>query len=217
MSLPTTAVAPNSNVNSDKIGIVPQPAPANRSDVHSEVEISRERNAGPNPERYFEVGKFKDDLSAHNSTNKLEQLGFHATVTQKGHLWMKSYYVLVGPYDDSEDVEAARKHLMSSGFKPRVFERGSRSFTFSSGLTLNGTLVPNGDYIISWESYSPDANVELARGDYVVATADGKWMKRNVRYQDNAYVYRKNRDGSRTLLEIRFVGMSQALVFGKSS
>jgi hypothetical protein len=130
---------------------------------------------------------------------------------------MKSYYVLVGPYGVHDDAETARKNLMSRGFRPRVFERGSRSFTFGSGLTLNGTRVPGGDYIISWESYSPDANVEFVRRDYVVATADGKWVKRDVRYQDDAYVYRKNGDGSRTLLEIRFAGMSQALVFGKSS
>jgi hypothetical protein len=30
-------------------------------------------------------------------------------------------------------------------------------------------------------------------------------------------VYRKNDDGSQTLLEIQFAGMSQALVFEKSS
>jgi hypothetical protein len=77
--------------------------------------------------------------------------------------------------------------------------------------------VPDGDCIISWESYSPDANVEFVKLDSVVASADGKWVKRDVKYGDDAYVYRKNGDGSRTLLEIRFGGMSQALVFGMSS
>jgi cell division protein FtsN len=214
---PATAAGLNSDANLEKIGIVPRPEPANRSGANAEVEIARGENAVSNSEEYFEVGKFKDDLSAHNSTDKLKQLGFHATVSQKGHLWMKSYYVLVGPYGAHDDVETARRNLVSRGFKPRVFERGSRSFAFGSGLTLNGTHVPDGDCTISWESYSPDANVEFVKRDSVVATADGKWMKRDVRYQDDAYVYRKNGDGSRTLLEIRFAGMSQALVFGMSS
>jgi cell division septation protein DedD len=211
ISLPTT-VAPNSNVISDATGTVPQHEPADHPGVHGEA--SREENAGSNSGKYFEVGKFKDDLWAHKATDKLEQLGFRATVTQKGHLWMKSYYVLVGPYGDHEDAEEARKNLVSRGFKPRLFERGSRTFTFHSGLTLNGTRVPGGDYIVSWESYSPDARVEFVQGDYIVATADGRWVKRDVRYQHDAYVYRRNGDGSRTLLEIRFAGMSQALVFG---
>jgi cell division protein FtsN len=217
ISLPTTAAGLNSDANLEKIGIVPRPEPANRSGANAEVEIAKEVNAVSNSEKYFEVGKFKDDSLAHNSTDKLKQLGFHATVSQKGHLWMKSYYVLVGPYGVHDDVETARKNLVSRGFKPRVFERGSRSFAFGSGLTLNGTHVPDGDCIISWESYSPDANVEFVKRDSVVATADGKWVKRDVKYWDDAYVYRKNGDGSRTLLEIRFGGMSQALVFGMSS
>jgi hypothetical protein len=42
-------------------------------------------------------------------------------------------------------------------------------------------------------------------------------VKREVKYPRDAYVYRKNPDGSRTLLEIHFGGMRQALVFGKAS
>jgi hypothetical protein len=80
-------------------------------------------------------------------------------------------------------------------------------------LTLNGTQVPVGDYTISWESYSPDAVVKFTRNYDVVVTADGKWMKSEVPYPLNAIVWRKGADGSQTLLEIRFGGMSRALVF----
>jgi hypothetical protein len=38
-----------------------------------------------------------------------------------------------------------------------------------------------------------------------------------VKYPRDEYVYRRNPDGSRTLLEIHFEGMRQALVFGKAS
>jgi hypothetical protein len=105
---------------------------------------------------------------------------------------------------------------VSRGFKPRPFERGSRGISFRSGLTVNGARAPVGDYTISWESYVTDASVKLLRDNSVVATADGRWVKRDVKYSHDAYVYRRNMDGSRTLLEIHFGGMRQALVFGKS-
>jgi hypothetical protein len=63
----------------------------------------------------------------------------------------------------------------------------------------------------------PEAIVKFEKEGSVLGTTEGKWVKRGVKYEDDAVVYRKNSDGSRTLLEIRFAGMSQALVFGKSS
>jgi hypothetical protein len=41
-------------------------------------------------------------------------------------------------------------------------------------------------------------------------------VKRGIRYDRDAFVYRKNDDGSQTLIEIQFAGMSHALVFEKS-
>ncbi len=209
ISSPTTAVIPKSNVIPDKIDTVPVPEPTNHAAVTGEESV------GSNSVGYFEVGKFKDDLEADKIADNLQQLGFHAAVIQKGHLWMNSYSVLVGPYSDYEVAEAARKDLVSHGFKPRAFERGSRSFTFPFALTLNGTQVPMGDYTISWESYSPDALVKFVLNYDVVATPEAKWIKRDVTYQHNAVAWRQNRDGSRSLIEIRFGGMSRALVFGR--
>jgi hypothetical protein len=214
LSLPTPALQPNSNLIPDKSTPVPRPEPVSRPRGPAQ-DFSGE-SAGATSEMYFEVGKFKDALWAYKATDKLAQLGFHATVNQKGHLWMNAYYVLVGPYVDDQ-AEGARKNLVSRGYKPRAFERGSRNFRLRSSLTLNGTQMPDGDCIVSWESYSTHAIVKFVQNNYVGATADGKWVKRAVRYERDAFVYRKNDDGSQTLLEIQFAGMSQALVFEKSS
>jgi hypothetical protein len=135
----------------------------------------------------------------------------------RGHLWTNSYQVLVGPYGNEAEAELAHANLVSRGFKPRSYERGSRSLRFSSGLTVNGARLPVGDFVISWESYVPDAIVKFEKEGSVIGTTDGKWVRRGVKYADGAVVYRKNSDGSRTLLEIRFAGMSRALVFSKSS
>jgi hypothetical protein len=215
VSLPASAVAPVFNLVPDKPGTIPPPATTSNPRV--QAEDSGTSNAYSTSEMYFEIGKFKDALQARDTTDKLAQLGFPATAVQKGHLWRNSYHVLVGPYEDEDKAKVTHETLLSRGFKPRPFERGSRSFSFRSRLTLNGAQTPVGDYTVSWESYVSDASVKLLHNDSVVATGDGRWVKRAVKYDHDAYVYRRNMDGSRTLLEIHFEGMRQALVFGKSS
>jgi hypothetical protein len=85
-----------------------------------------------------------------------------------------------------------------------------------TAVMLNGTHLPVGLYFINWDSYVPDVFVKFEKDRTVISRAEGKWVRRGVKYEDDAIVYRKNGDGSRTLLEIRFMGMNQALVFGNS-
>ena len=37
----------------------------------------------------------------------------------RGHLWMNSYQVLVGPFGNEAEAELAHANLVSRGFKPR--------------------------------------------------------------------------------------------------
>jgi hypothetical protein len=166
---------------------------------------------------YFDLGRFKDELRADNIRSELAKLGLHANIVPRGHLWMNSYQVLVGPYNKEDEARRVRKDLVSQGYKPRPFERGSRNFIFGSGLTLNGTRLPIGDLTISWESYVTEANVKFAQADYVLATANGRWIKQTLRYQHNELVYLRTANGSRILLEIHFSGLDRALVFRNSS
>jgi len=220
LPLPTAAVAPETNLIPGKTATVPTPeppSPAGGQADSSRVEAARADNSDATSEMYFEVGGFKNKQQAHNATQKLAQLGFPATSVHKNHLWADAYHVLVGPYGDDDLAETTHQNLVAQGFKPRPFERGSRNLILRSGVTLNGTHMPVGECTINWESYVSDAVVKFVHDNDVVATTSGKWVKREVKYTDDAYVYRKNGDGSRTLLEIRFAGMRQALVFGKSS
>ena len=211
----TTSIELDTNHTSDKIGTVTELGSA--SHPSSPAEDSSEESERSSSTRFLEVGKFHDVIWADRATDKLTQLGFHTIVIHRGHLWMNSYQVLVGPYGSEAEAEAAQKNLLSSGFKPRSYERGLRTFTFFSELTVNGTHLPVGNFVISWESYVPDAIVKFEKEGSVIGTTEGKWIRRGVKYEDDAVVYRKNSDGSRTLLEIRFAGMRQVLVFGKSS
>ena len=49
-----------------------------------------------------------------------------------------------------------------------------------------------GDCAISWETYNTHAMVAFAQENSIVATADGKWVKHGIRYERDAFVYRKN-------------------------
>jgi hypothetical protein len=205
--------SPVANVIPNIFSALAQPAPAGPVQVSSFSEAT----AVSLPQMYFELGKFKDEMWAHDLSDKVSQLGLRPSVIQKGHLWMNSFYVLVGPYGNQEEATRTQKDLVSHGYKPRPFERGSRSFNFVSALTLEGARLPVGDFTISWESYVSDAKVKFAQGSDVLARADGHWVKRAWRYQRNEYVYVKSSNGSRLLREIHFSGLDRALVFRNSS
>jgi hypothetical protein len=220
-SVPTTApgVTTASNLVPAKPDATPkqQPAtqPAAPSAVHTEESgpTNPAANAAATSELFFEVGKFKNPSQAHDESDKLAQLGFPVTAVQKGFLWTNSYHVLVGPYGDEGHAKSTHDNLVSSGFKPRTFVRGSRDFTLGSPVVLGGARTPEGDYIIRWESYVGNAMVKFQHNNSTVSEADGKWVKHDNKYQRDAYVYKRNPDGSRTLLEIHFEGMREALVF----
>ena len=94
-----------------------------------------------------------------------------------------------------------------------AFANNSYTFhTADSVVAPNGTEIPAGVYAVTYESHSPTATVTFKQGKSVVATVDGKWVDRDVKYESNAIVYRTNPEGTRTLLEIRFAGKKQALV-----
>ena len=214
ITLPSGSAAPITKLIADKASVLPRFAPV--SFPNRQMEDAGAGLPGPPPKMYFEVGKFKQESWARKATDELAQLGFPTSVAQKGRLWANSYYVLVGPYTDRDTAAVAHKTLASSGFKPRPFERGSRSFTLSSSVMLNRTRMV-GDFVIRWESYVPEAKVKFLQEDLLVTSADAKWVDRGIKNQRNAFVYQRNPDGTHTLLEIRFAGMSKALVFAGPS
>jgi septal ring-binding cell division protein DamX len=215
-SVPANAVAPIADSSSGTLrAAAPPTESANQPSVH--IERSKEEGTASPPEKYLEVAKLSDKLWAEQMTDRLSQVGFPVMVIQKNRFWKKFYQVLVGPYASDPEAEAAHKNLASRGFTPRSYERGKRKFMLTRSLRLAGTRMPVGDCVISWESYMPAAIVKFETDTGVAVAAEGKWVKHDVKYEQNAIVYTKNIDGSLTLLEIQFSGMRQALVFGRGS
>ncbi len=194
---------------------IPRLAPGNSSRFLSEE--SGSANIGPPPQMYFEVGKFKREVTAEDERQKLSRLGLPASVVEKSRLWSSSYHILVGPYVNESNAAAAGHTLVSSGYKPRPYERGSRSFTFGSKLVVDQTPVPTGECEIKWESYVSNAVVKILQNSDLVTTLNGRWEKREAKFDKDAIVYERHLGGSRNLIEIHFAGMDRALVFGKAS
>lgn len=94
-----------------------------------------------------------------------------------------------------------------------AWANNEKTLPFRTDVTLNGTTLTAGFYEISWVSHSPEATVTFVRAGHVMVTAMGKWVDRGAAYKADSLVYSNNPDGSHTLLEIRFAGKNQALVF----
>lgn len=212
---PVTSIPVASTLVAAKLDATPKPEPPSTPAVATEE--SKPTSTPAVSETFFDVGKFKNPLQAHDEVNRVAKLGFPVTAVQKGFLWTSSYHVLVGPYGDESMAKTTHDSLVTDGYNPRTFERGSRDLTVASTLSTGGSRLPEGEYVISWESYIGNASVKFLHNSLVVATANAKWVKRDVKYPRDAYVYKRDPDGSRTLLEIHFQGMREALVFGKSS
>lgn len=205
----TVPSLPVATVTSNKLSALAQPPPPSPVQVSSFSEAT----ALSLPQMYFELGKFKDEMSAHTLSDRVAQLGLRSRVIQKGHLWMNSFYVLVGPYSNQEEATRTEKDLVSHGYKPQPFERGSRSFTFISALTVEGTRLPVGNFTITWESHVTDAKVKFSKDGDVLVTANAQWVNRSRRNQQDEYVYLPISKGSRLLREIRFAGLDRILSF----
>lgn len=183
--------------------------------VSAENTLEADPNNSAFSKKYLDVSDFRQKASADQTRDTLGRLGFHASVTRMGHLWMNSYHVVVGPYTSDEEAETARNDLESSGFHPRSHARRSRRFVLPL-LTLAETDIVLKDCIISWDSNSSAATVSFVKAGNVVSKAQGRWVKRGVTYNLDAVVSTSNQHGPLTLLEIQCHGMNQALVFDGS-
>jgi len=163
-------------------------------------------------QRFFDLGRFKQQ-AAQDLSERVAQLGMRSSVVNRGHFWMSSYQVLVGPYLTEAEESKIHSGLVSNGIKARPFERGSRGFAFRSALTVGGSKLPVGDLNISWETYISEAKVKFTQDGVVLASADASWVPRQQKFAHNEYVYQNLGGNSRPLLEVHFAGLERALVF----
>jgi hypothetical protein len=98
-----------------------------------------------------------------------------------------------------------------------AFAKNERQLNIPSDASISGKTLRAGNYKVDWVSHSPEATVTFYSGKEAVATVEGKWVDRGSKYSQNAVLYANNPDGSRSIVELRFAGMSQALVLGSAA
>jgi hypothetical protein len=96
-----------------------------------------------------------------------------------------------------------------------AFAKEGKTINLQHDATLAGTHLASDDYTVTWQAHSPGATVSFARKGKVVATAEGKLVGRPKKSPENEVVYGTAPDGSMQILELRFRGSTQAIVFGK--
>src|SRR5215472_15092082 len=213
---------PEENKTSESTADVAENKETLKPDVRSEPSTSAENimesRVNPNfaANKYLDVREFRQKAAAEKLETSLGQLGYHTAVNRKGHLWMNSYHVLVGPYASDAEIETARNDLESHGLRPQSRSRLSRKFLLPT-MTLADKDTVVKDCVISWDANSSAATVTFVRGDNVVLKAQGKWVKRGVTYKLDAVLSDSPDRGPLKLLEIHCHGMSQALVFDESN
>lgn len=95
--------------------------------------------------------------------------------------------------------------------------KSEKKVTLNQTAALNGSAIPAGSYNVTWSADTGDPTVSFVKGKETVASAQAKWVDRSTKYDENEVLYSNDSDGNRTIIEIRFAGMSRALVFGDSA
>jgi hypothetical protein len=122
--------------------------------------------------------------------------------------------------------------LLASGIP--ALAKNSRTVTLAYDVVLKGTSLLAGQYSVRWVTHSPGATVEFVRNHQVVLSTEGRVEERinafdrnvaahtesrldcrNNPYDYDAVFYNTASDGTMSLVEIRFAGSSNVLVFNQ--
>ncbi|HEY6289956.1 MAG TPA: hypothetical protein VI455_00115 [Terriglobia bacterium] len=98
-----------------------------------------------------------------------------------------------------------------------AFAKDQRNITVKHDASVNGTLVPAGSYKVTWSAESGDPTVNFVKGKETVASTQAKWVDRTTKYDNDSVLYSTESDGSQKIVEIRFAGKSEVLIFGDSA
>lgn len=102
--------------------------------------------------------------------------------------------------------------LASSVFASNTANKGSIEIT--SPVTVSGTQLAAGEYSLKWEGTGPSVQLNIMKGNKVVATTPARVVDLGASSNNSAAIVTKGADGSRTLSQVRFNGKKYALAIG---
>jgi len=97
-----------------------------------------------------------------------------------------------------------------------AFAKNGKRVTINKTVDVNGGTLAAGSYNVTWSAPGGDPTVSFMKGKETVASSQAQWVDRGVKYDNDAVIY-SNEGGASHIIEIRFAGMRQALVFGNGS
>jgi hypothetical protein len=73
-------------------------------------------------------------------------------------------------------------------------------------VTVQGKELPAGNYKIEWTGNGPDVNINITQGRKTVMTVPARVVQEQVANDNDAYISKNHKDGSKTLDQILFAG-----------
>jgi len=86
-----------------------------------------------------------------------------------------------------------------------------------SPVTVNGTTLPAGDYQLKWEGTGSNVQLNILKGNKVLATTPARLVDTNQSPSSNQAVLKGNNDGTQSLSEVRFGGKKYELQIGEQA
>jgi hypothetical protein len=102
--------------------------------------------------------------------------------------------------------------LLAASFPVMARKSLPHPINLNFDISLNGANVPQGIYDLTWDSNSSPVRVTLWKEGQFIATASGAWVKNGAKYTEDAVLLRVNRDGTRSLIEIRLAGIAKTII-----
>jgi hypothetical protein len=81
-------------------------------------------------------------------------------------------------------------------------------------VNVSGKQLPAGDYSVKWDGSGPNVEVNIMKGNKVVATTPARLIDLTQKPDRDSAVIRNNDDGSKSLAEIHFGGKTYGLAIG---
>jgi hypothetical protein len=79
--------------------------------------------------------------------------------------------------------------------------------------SLGATTLSEGEYLVKWQTHSPEATVTFVMNKKVVAELKGRIVEHEKKVDRNMVVDGPGPDGTRVLMEIWLAGTNKSIVF----
>jgi hypothetical protein len=96
-----------------------------------------------------------------------------------------------------------------------AFGRNQHRLSLFSEETHGTTTLAAGDYLVRWETHSPEATVTFIMNRKEVGKLMGKVVERDRKFDQNTVIDDPGPNGTRRLVEIDLGGTNKSIVFSE--